>query len=251
MSGALYMATSGALIQQKRMEVLTNNLSNINTVGFKKDLGQFKVIESANTQEANLNNSNFTDTSPITAASLQFETKTDFSPGHLKNTENPFDLALDGNGFFCIQTSDGIRYTRNGNFTLNQDGVLVTQDGLTVLGEGGEISVDGQTFSIDTEGNIFVDGASIGRLRIVEFTDPQILKKVGDTLFASTNPDALGDTPETVNVSQGYLEQSNVDSVKMMTEMIEVLRGYESYQKVIRTIDDANAKAINEVGKLA
>jgi flagellar basal-body rod protein FlgG len=251
MSGALYMAASGALIQQKRMEVLVNNLSNINTVGFKKDLGNFKLQRIADAEAEKPADSNLTNTSPLTAASLHFETRTDFSPGHLKNTGNPFDLALEGKGFFCVQTPAGIRYTRNGNFTLDQEGILVTRAGLPVLGGGGEISIDGQNFSVATDGNISVDGAQIDRLKIVEFADSRLLKKVGNSLFASLNPDAIGEETETVKVNQGYVELSNVDVVRMMTEMIEVLRGYESYQKVIRTIDDANAKAINEVGNLA
>ena len=190
-------------------------------------------------------------TQPNPPLYLQYGTTTDFSPGPLKKTDNPFDLAQEGNGFFCVQTPEGIRYTRSGHFTLDSQGLLVTQEGYTVIGDGGEISIDGQSFTVDIHGNIYVDGAQVDKLRVVEFADPLVLEKVGDTLFAATDPDAIPENPEMIHVRQGFLELSNVDPVRMMTEMIEVLRGYESYQKAIRALDDASAKSINEVGQVA
>ena len=174
----------------------------------------------------------------------------------MKNTGNDFDLALVGKGFFCVQTPDGIQYTRKGDFTLNADGVLVTRNGWPVLGESGEISVDGEAnpnlhkkFSVDEEGNLSVDGNQVDSLRLVDFPQPYNLTKVGDSLF-KTKDSASGEIQaEDVRVSQGFIELSNVDAVKMMTKMIEVLRGYESYQKIIRSVDDVNSKAINEIGK--
>jgi flagellar basal-body rod protein FlgG len=251
MYGAIYTAASGALAQERRLAVLANNISNINTAGFKKDIGIFKVLEE---NEDPLVNPIANGNSPIQSNPplyLQYKTKTDFSPGPLKKTDNPFDLAQEGNGFFCVQTSEGIRYTRNGHFTLDPQGLLVTQDGYTVIGNGGEISIDGQSIAVDIQGNISVDGAQVDKLRVVEFADPLDFEKVGDTLFATTDPDAIPENSELANIRQGFLELSNVDPVRMMTEMIEVLRGYESYQKVIRALDDASAKSINEVGQVA
>ena len=175
----------------------------------------------------------------------------DFSQGPIKKTDNPFDLAQEGDGFFCVQTPEGIRYTRNGHFTLDSQGILATQDGYPVLGNGGEISIDGQHFSVDIQGNVSVDGAQVDKLRIVEFEDPLVLEKVGDTLFTARDPNSIQEEPDGVQVRQGFLELSNVDPVRMMTEMIEVLRGYESYQKAIRALDDVSAKSINEVGHVA
>ncbi len=251
MYGAIYTAASGALAQEKRLTVLANNISNINTAGFKKDISVFKVLDANGDTTVNpIAEGN----SPVEANAplyLQYRTATDFSPGPVKKTDNPFDLAQEGNGFFCVQTPEGMRYTRNGHFTLDPQGLLVTRDGYTVIGDGGEISIDGQNFAVDIQGNISVDGAQVDKLRVVEFADPLVLKKVGDTLFATTDPDAIPDSPELIKVRQGYLELSNVDPVRMMTEMIEVLRGYESYQKAIRALDDASAKSINEVGLVA
>ena len=161
-----------------------------------------------------------------------------------------------GSGFFCVQTPDGIHYTRKGDFTLNGEGLLVTRNGWPVLGEKGEISVDStantyqhKRFSVDEEGNVTVDGNQVGSLRLMDFPQPYKLNKVGETLFKSADfgPGAI--PAEKVKVSQGFIELSNVDGVKMMTEMIEVLRGYESYQKIIRSVDEVNSRAINEIGK--
>jgi flagellar basal-body rod protein FlgF len=126
------------------------------------------------------------------------------------------------------------------------------------MGESGEISVDGnesplqhKKFSVDEDGNIFVDGNQVGSLRLVDFPQPYNFTKVGEALFKATDsgPDEI--QAEDARVSQGFIELSNVDAVKMMTEMIEVLRGYESYQKIIRSVDEVNSKAISEIGNMS
>jgi flagellar basal-body rod protein FlgG len=125
------------------------------------------------------------------------------------------------------------------------------------MGESGEISVKDQEnpqrhkkFSVDEEGNISVDGNQIDRLQLVDFQPPYNLSKVGEALFKPTGSQPAEIQTADVRVSQGFLELSNVDAVKMMTEMIEVLRGYESYQKIIRSVDEVNSRAINEIGKM-
>ena len=256
MSGSIYMAASGALAYEKRLQLISNNLANANTVGYKMDNGTFRVLGSAENENPTFEEPPELNTSNAPLFWIQFDTYTDYSGGSLRKTGNDLDLALIGDGFFCVQTPDGVAYTRKGSFTLDADGTLVTQDGWPVLGDGGEIKVDGQEnpqihkrFSVDEEGNISVDGSEVGSLRIVDFPKPYSLKKIGNTLFqpiASATGEAKA---EDVQVSQGFVELSNVDAVKMMTEMIEVLRGYESYQKVIRSADEANSKAINDVGR--
>ncbi|UCF86176.1 MAG: flagellar basal-body rod protein FlgF [Desulfobacteraceae bacterium] len=257
MSEAIYTATSGALAYQMRLEVLSNNLSNINTVGFKQDRTVFRtylpgsqkpITETLQTPP--------TSEAPGTLAPCQtsnslvaFEgTRTDFSPGQLRHTGNALDLAIDGNGFFCIQTQEGVQYTRKGNFTINREGILITPEGFPVLGEGGEIKIDGQDYLVDEEGNISVDGIQIDTFKIVNFTDPQNVKKVGNTLFAPAGSSFTEEKAEQFKVSQGFIELSNVDAIKVMTEMIEVLRGFESYKKVIQSIDEVTSKAIDKVG---
>ncbi len=248
MSGAIYMAAAGAMAYEKRMQVISNNLANINTSGFKKDKGHFQIIDSPDSIKKDLEKNSISKEKQQPPLWLQFETKTDFSAGSLKHTGNPLDLALEGDGFFCIKTEQGTQYTRNGNFSLDQDGMLVTMDGLSVMGDGGPINIAGDTFTVDVKGNISVDGNAVDTIKIVEFQKQDALKKTGNSMFAIADNNAVESRVENTGVSQGFIELSNVNAIRMMTEMIEVLRGYESYQKAIKTADEANAKAINDVG---
>ena len=257
MSGEIYMAAVGALAYEKRLQIISNNLANANTVGYKQDQGQFKLLNLSDLPQIITQNGDALNTSQADLFWNQFKVYTDHTGGSLKHTGNDFDLALVGKGFFCVQTPDGIHYTRKGDFTLNAEGVLVTRNGWPVLGEGGEISVEGQEnphrhkkFSVDEEGNVSVDGNQIDSLRLVDFPQPDALIKVGETLFKPVDSGPGETQAQDARVSQGFIELSNVDAVKMMTEMIEVLRGYESYQKIIRSVDEVNSRAINEIGKV-
>ena len=247
MIGATYAAASGLINNQNQMAVLANNLSNINTVGFKEDRISFQVDPKNIDAKSRLLSKN----GQQYYLSLKPLTKIDFTSGNIKHTGNNLDVILEGNGFFCIQTLQGVQYTKAGNFTLNSDNVLVTQEGLPVLGRSGDITVDDRDFNIDDKGNIYVDGNQVDRLKIVDFPQPYPLKKAGNTLFALSDPGVDEQKAENVMVKQGFVELSNVDSISMMTEMIEVLRGAESYQKIIQYLGDASSKAINEVGRLA
>lgn len=246
MSGAIQLIAAGKIFYEKKLAVLANNISNINTVGFKTDQA-FRLSDLNGNPERN----SISGKQQILFPILPFGTKTDFSSGPVKQTSNALDLALGGNGFFCIETPEGVQYTRKGNFTLNEKGLLVTQQGLPVLGERGEIEINGTDFVVDGQGNVAVDGNTVDTIKIVDFPQPYALKKSGNSLFALTDPDIAENKAERVEVRQGFLEFSNVDAIKMMTEMIEVLRGYEAYQKIIQSIDDTNSKAINDVGRLA
>ena len=143
MSGGIYMAASGALAYEKRLQLISNNLANANTVGYKMDHGQFQSIDPADLPPALSPASSELNTSQAQSFWFQFNSYTDFTHGSLKNTGNDFDLALVGDGFFCVQKPDGVHYTRKGNFTLNAEGVLVTGNGYPVVGDGGEIEVKG------------------------------------------------------------------------------------------------------------
>ena len=259
MSEAMYTATSGAIAYQMRLEILANNLANINTIGFKEDRTIFRsyLPDPADPTGQDIQETHVHTASEVVPPYLLsntlvvFEgTEIDFSSGHLKHTGNPLNLALEGNGFFSIETPEGVQYTRNGNFALNGEGLLVTQEGLPVLGEGGEIKVDGEDFLVDKEGNVSVDGKQVDTLRIVDFAEPRSLEKVGNSLFASVNRTPSEITAEGFTVNQGFLELSNVEPIRVMTEMLEVLRGYESYQKVIQSVDEVTSKAIDEVGQV-
>jgi flagellar basal-body rod protein FlgF len=257
MSGEIYMAAVGALAYEKRLQIISNNLANANTVGYKQDHGHFKILDLADLPEESTQYSADLDASQTDLFWNQFKVYTDHTSGSLKNTGSDFDLALVGKGFFCIQKPDGIHYTRKGDFSLNADGVLVTHNGWPVMGESGEISIDSKEdpyqykkFSVDEEGNISVDGNQVDSLRLVDFPQPYNLSKVGESLFKPADSGPGETQAKDVRISQGFIELSNVDAVKMMTEMIEVLRGYESYQKIIRSVDEVNSRAINEIGQL-
>ncbi|UCF94372.1 MAG: flagellar basal-body rod protein FlgF [Desulfobacterales bacterium] len=251
MSGAIYMAAAGALSCERRLEVLANNLANLNTVGFKKDNCHFQVFEMSEKPGQAEAQPLGSHRDQAHAFWMRVQTRTDFSEGILKNTGSTFDLALRGQGFFCVQTPEGVQYTRRGDFTLDSQGVLVTPEGFPVLGRNGKIEIQGPAPAVDEAGNISMDGEPVDQLQLVSFADPRVLEKVGETRFATSDPEIASVAAEEVKVRQGYLEYSNVDAVSMMTDMIEVLRGYESYQKVIRSIDEVTAKVINEVGRPA
>ena len=257
MSEAMYVAASGSLVHQIRMEILANNLSNVNTVGFKEDRTVFGAylpsasdpVEGDAQEDLSAGGAAIFPQPLPSNFHLAFEgTKTNFSGGQLKFTGNPLDLGLEGDGFFCIKTPEGTQYTRKGNFTLDNDGLLVTQEGQPVLGLGGEIKITGKDVLVDAKGNIAVDGKQVGTIKLVAFPQSNVLKKVGNTLFASVDQQVTENAAEEIKVNQGSIELSNVDGLRVMTEMIQVLRAYESYKKVIQSVDSATAKAINDVG---
>ena len=241
---AMYAASVGAFGNQQKLDVLSNNLANINTPGFKQDKLVFRVpFEKEGDSPQNFLQG---PSAPIPSGA-----RTDFSQGILRHTDNAMDLALDGDGFFCIQTPMGTNYTRNGSFGINGDGLLSTEDGLPVLGQGGEIQVGGSNIHVDEDGNVFVDGDQVDTLKIVSVSQPESMKKMGNSLFALGGSEAAQEMTEGFKVMQGYIETSNVNSIRVMTEMIDLSRGFEAYQKIIQFLDDAAKKSINEVGRVA
>ncbi len=243
MSGSIYKAGSGAILQQLRLEVYANNLANVNTAGFKADQPIFRIEDADQPAKAGEN------ASSLSPYALPLAYVTNFEPGPLQRTGGQMDVSIAGSGFFEIQTPDGLQYTRNGRFTINSNGVLSTQDGWPVMGQGGEIAIEGSRIVIGQEGEIAVDGEVVGVLKVVDFESPNLLTKTGGTLFKADNPAAgIGDAQD-FRLSQGTLESSNVNAIRTMTEMIETLRVFETYQKVIRAADDATSKTVNEVGR--
>jgi len=256
---AIYVAASGAVVQEMRLEVLSNNLANINTVGFKEDRAVFSSYFPGDQNR-------ITETEPDSTISedpetlfpyllsntqVKFEgTQTSFLQGPLRHTGNTLDFALDGKGFFCFKTTqDIVQYSRKGNFTLNQDGTLVTQDGFPVLNtKGDEIVITGRNISVDNKGEISVDGTQVDTLKVVGFDQPNSLVKVGDTSFILYDTAVSENESEGFKVKQGFVELSNVDPIRVMTEMIEVHRAFESYQKIMKSMDETVSKSINEVG---
>ncbi len=247
MSQALYAAVSGAYNTQLRLDILTNNLANVNTVGFKEDKLYFHLPEADEEPKTLQEGEGFS----ISPPAQPYDTRTDFTPSPLRPTGNVLDMALEGEGFFCVQTPQGTEYTRRGDFSLTQDGKLITKEGYPVLGKKGEIVLQGRKITVNETGEISVDGNPVDTLKVVGIKQPDMLKKVSSTLFAPENEGAGEKEIKAFKIKQGFLETSGVNGVRTMTEMIEVMRGYESYQKVIQFLSEATKKSINEVGKLA
>lgn len=174
---------------------------------------------------------------------------TNFTQGNLIETGNSLDFALKGEGFFKIHTNQGIMYTRDGSFTLNDNGELITTEGHFVLGQYGSIIADGNDFTINENGEIIRDGEVVDRLDIVQVINNEHLRKQGNNLYAIEE----GIEPEEIlfegQVLQGYLENSNVDTIKEMVNMISLLRSYEASQKIIKSQDELLEKAANEIGR--
>jgi flagellar basal-body rod protein FlgF len=243
MSGIIYNAGAGAILQQIRLDVYSNNLANMGTVGFKSDQPIFRYDESQEMQEASP-----AATPQLSPYTSTLEYVTDYTTGPIQNTGNPLDVAIVGKGFFEIQTAEGVHYSRNGRFSINEQGQLSNSDGRPVMGQGGEITIDGSQVVINEKGEVEVDGAIVDTLRVVDFSEPYNLKKVGNSAFVPGSVDTAARQAQNFRIAQGAVESSNVNAIRTMTDMIELLRVFESYQKVIRAADDTMAKTVSEVG---
>ncbi len=254
----LYPATSAQLVMEKRMEAIANNIANADTTGFRRDIPIFAAkrptLSKANSIGGAEDPTGGKSILPIPWFPVLDEVVTDFAQGMIHVTENPLDVAIDGKGFFQIQTPNGIRYSRNGSFRLSAEGQLVTQSGNPVLGEGGPITLPPGLIRIDEEGRISVKGndggapTQIDLLTLVSVADLSKMKKIGDNLFEIVN-----ETPTILpqaSVQQGALERSNVDPIIEMVAMISAMRHYESVQKAIQSADDISQKNVNQVGQL-
>ncbi len=252
MADAVYQATAGALIQQYRLDILSNNLANVNTVGFKEDRAYFQLLETEPTALPGGDADEQLPIEPVLLGDPILESYVNFSQGSLRQTGNPLDLAIEGDGFFNVQTPEGVKYTRNGNFVLGEDGLLMTTGGYPVLGQGGNIQLEAEgAITIDSEGNIEEDGSTVGSIRVTRFPDSQNLQKVGESLFVALDNGASAMPSQRFEILQGYVESANVDPVRGMVDMIEALRVFEAYQKILETLDEVNSQAVGDVGVVA
>lgn len=229
--------TETMLAHEHRMDQISNNLANVDTAGYKKEDITFweMMFKTA-------------DHRPRVGKGLKILTNQE--QGSAKQTDNALDFAINGDGFFKIQTPNGVRYTRNGNFTLNNEGQLSTFDGNLVLGEGGAITLPDQNIQVGRDGQITANGEPINRLSLASFSDLQGLEKEGNNLFRIKDGGSQEQPVERPNIQQGYLEGANVNVVAEMTEMIDLQRAYQSQQKAIQTTDDIDQQSTSRVGKL-
>lgn len=243
MENAQLISLSRQVALQRQMDVVANNIANINTNGFKAEglLYEEFVMPVASDKDF-----------PVLDQPLSYVqdwgTFHDMAPGAVTQTGNPLDVALEGDGFLAVQTPAGERWTRAGSLQINAEGTLVNFDGHPVLGDGGEITFDGgeTDIMIDSTGAVSTNAGTKGRLRVVEFENPQDLAREGDNLYAGGSPVAAQNTL----VVQGAIEKSNVSGVAEMTEMIRVQRAYQSLASLMQKQDEMRSDAIRRLGTL-
>lgn len=237
MDAAMYKALSGAVAQMRQLETTAQDLANINTSGYKRQRLAFSEVLAKRLPA---------DDRPggLVAVASQ---RTHLAQGALHASGNPFDLAIDGEGFFAIQTPRGERYTRNGEFTRKADGRLITSSGDVVLGEGGPLEVSGAKFEVASDGTVRSEEGEVGKLKIVRFTDPRQAVKEGANLFIvdPANVQPAGDT----RVVQGAVEQSNMGPIDGMISLIAIHRLFESYERAMKLMDAATERMISEAAR--
>jgi len=248
----LYTAAAGMLAAQTLSGVIADNAANVNTPGYKEETASSEAFPTMLIERLG----GGSDAAPAllgsagTGVAVERVTKL-VTQGELQPTDSKTDLALASEGFFVVQTPLGERYTRDGQFHISPDGVLSTADGYPVLGSRGPIVLSGAEFTIAGDGTVSapgIDPANAPRLRIVALPSAGLLRE-GQSLYNVSNGQAADLPPGQVDVRQGYLEKSTVDTARQLVQMVSVMRAYEANQKVIQVQDATLEKAVNEVGK--
>ncbi|MFO7803969.1 MAG: flagellar basal-body rod protein FlgF [Desulfovermiculus sp.] len=240
MPSGIYGALSGAVTVDNRLEVLSNNLANVNTPGFKQDRSYFESL---------LNNQVQTGVGEGVNYSSLDGTETDFSQGRIEHTGRGLDLAIQGEGFFKVADQDGFYYTRHGGFVRMPDGALVTRTGEQLVGEDGPITIPDQDVRIQKDGAIIgANGQELGQVDVYTVPDKQALNKQGNSLW-SIDEDAEEEVLEDAEVQQGHLEASNVSPIWITTQLIESNRSFQSYQRAVKAYDTV-AEKTNSIGRI-
>ncbi len=226
MIDGIELAATGLDAYANVQEIIARNLANANTVGFKKNTISFKSI--------------LTEVDGVETSSLQTNYGVDQSNGNLTYTGNSLDIAIEGDGFFTLETDKGMRYTRNGKFQLSNNGEILTDTGSKLLGKNGPIIIPkgGREIVINNKGIVRVDGKDVGELIITNFTDLTKIIPTGNSEFTAPLETIDENGEVKFSVAQGYLERSNVNVVMEMVDMITNMRSYEASNNVIKTFSD-------------
>jgi flagellar basal-body rod protein FlgF len=242
MDNTLLVSLSSQLAAYRSMDVIANNLANADTPAFKREQATFQeYVAQAAPAEG--------DTSPQSVSFVKDAGDArDMTQGHAQTTNAPFDLAINGKGYFTVSTAAGDRYTRNGHFTLNGDGQLVTEDGDALQGDGGEISVtaDDGDIHIAEDGTVSGAKGQIGKLKLVDFADETALQKQGASLYTTNQQPTDVESP---SIHQGMLETSNVQPVVEISHMIEVMRAYQATANLSQSQEDLMRNAIDKISE--
>jgi flagellar basal-body rod protein FlgF len=242
MDNSFMVGLSAQRVLQQRMDMTANNLANMTTAGFKTE----RLV----TRELSENPAAAHDIPNEIAFVDSWMLQRDFTTGPLEQTGNPLDLAIDGEGFFVVQTRAGEAYTRDGRFEVNELGQVVTRSGELVLGNGGPITIDPNAgeFSISREGTLVQNNAEVDTFRTVAFNTPGALEKVGNNLWRAT--DEQPRPPQNSKIAAGFVEGSNVNAVAELTQMIEISRAYQSVSKLISDSDQLRAASIEKLARV-
>lgn len=263
----LYTAWSGMVNEMNRMDVMTNNLANADTNGYKKEGATSQTFHEQLAVKIKDQSSDLGRPKRLGGMYPGVkigETYTDYSQGSFQVTDSQYDVALDGDGFFAVSFTSkngetSVKFTRDGAFTVNTQGYLVTKDGDYILNQNGAMNSDPNEnnyiqldpnlpFTIDEQGYIRQDGQTVAQLGVIDFEDYNFLEKYGENLYQPV--DGAQIAASDARVRQGYIEASNVNVVTEMVNMITITRAYESNQKVLQTIDGMLDKAVNNVGRV-
>ncbi|MDT8716636.1 flagellar basal body rod protein FlgG [Clostridium sp. 19966] len=253
----LYTAVTGLMTQEARQNVITQDLSNANTTGYKSDdvkVKDFKEVMLQNYQNIVNGKNQRSVIGSLSYGSAVDETTTDFSQGILKDTGLDTDFALNGKGFFVVSKDDGTGnltnyYTRDGHFSVDLNGYLIDESGNKVMGRNSAtgadepIQVGNAKLTMDSSNNLYLDGKQAYKFDLVDFNNYNSMQKIGDNLYSAQNPinsDAV--------VNEKKLENSNVNVANAVTDMMTAYRIYESNQKVVQAMDETLGKAVNDVG---
>lgn len=289
MDKGIYTALSGGLAKGREVELIANNLANATTPGFKRDTGTFNEYltelrrsDSVDGLQREIRSLSDPDARPTGDKSFveMDGVYTDFRQGTLQKSGRALDVAIEGNGFFEVLTPAGIRYTRQGNFSIDNEGRLVTTSGYPILSKAtqGQVAVSnlevpgappvtGQVpdrqpnaqarviqlgqgpIQITEDGRILQNGAEVASLSVEEFEEPQWLEKMGNSYYRNTHPNNLKNGVVSSKLHQGFIEGSNVNPVSEMTRLIEATRAYESHMQAVKTYQDIDSKSVNDIVK--
>ena len=257
MTRGLYTAYTGMINEQKRLDIISNNLANSATIGYKeenvtsrsfKDYMMMKIRDGSNA---------FIDepVGKVNPGVKIGETYMDWGQGSLRETGNTYDLAIQGNGFFTMRVTDAngnssIKYTRCGTFKCTKDGFIVDAEGNHLQGSGGDlvVPVEANEIVVREDGSVFADGVLIDTIQITDFEDYDYLELYGDNMYNAVDGATI--IGSTAVIEQGFTEQSNVNVISEMVSMITITRAYEAGQKMIRTQDTLLDSSVNQVGKV-
>lgn len=235
----IYISMTGMFMRENELSAVTNNLANLNTTGYKRHTfssALYPLLTDRPSEPRAIYQT--------ARAQTFFGTQiVDLSQGSLKKTDNPLDLAIDGEGFFAVRRGEQVFYTRDGSFTRDRENYLVTQSGLRVLDENNNpILIEGTTVEIARSGEVFVDGVQVGRIKLARLDN---VRHVGESLYEGRETARANG-----EIHQGFIESSNVNPLYEMVQMIQAIRNFEYAQRITTTFDQLAQRAVTDIARI-